>query len=109
MILAAQNGEKSLRRIFKQAGNFLGMGVSGLIQVLNPTRIIISGEGVRAGDLMFESMHKAIQRHSNRELYQPVEIIVQKWQDTDWAHGAASLVLQELFKSPFYREQVEGS
>ena len=98
---AAQNGEKALQKIFDRAGYFLGLGIAGLVQVLNPEKIIISGEGVRAGDLMFNSMHKAIRAHTNTELRKSVKIVIQKWRDTDWAHGAASLVLQELYKSPF--------
>jgi hypothetical protein len=46
-------------------------------------------------------MHTTIEAHTSQELYQSLEITIQKWQDTDWARGAASLVLQELYKSPF--------
>jgi hypothetical protein len=45
-------------------------------------------------------MRTAIQEHTSKELFQSLEIIVQDWHDTDWARGAASLVLQELYKSP---------
>jgi hypothetical protein len=36
-------------------------------------------------------------------MFETIQIIIQKWQDTDWARGAASLVLQELYKSPLDR------
>jgi len=36
-------------------------------------------------------------------MYETLQIVIQKWEDTDWARGAASLVLQELYKSPFNR------
>lgn len=98
---AAQKGEPALRQIFACAGYFLGTGLASQIQIFNPARIILSGEGVRAGNLMFTSMHEAIRAHTNRELLAETEIVVQKWRDTDWAHGAASLVLQELYKAPF--------
>ncbi len=97
---AAEKGETALVNIFKKAGNILGEGLSGLIQILNPDKIIISGEGVRAGDYLFGPMQETIQAHSNKELYDTTQIVIQKWLDTDWARGAASLVLQELYKSP---------
>jgi predicted NBD/HSP70 family sugar kinase len=97
----ARRGEPALRDIFKRSGEILGLGISGLIQVFNPKKIIIAGEGVRAGNLLFEPMRRAIKTHTSKELFQSLEIIVEKWQDTDWARGAASLVLQELYKSPF--------
>lgn len=103
VVTAAQSGERILQNIFTNAGTFLGMGLAGLIQIFNPTKIIISGEGVRAGNLMFQSLRRTIRLHTNPALYDASEIVIQKWRDTDWARGAASLVLQELYKSPFNR------
>jgi predicted NBD/HSP70 family sugar kinase len=97
----AAKGEPMLKEIFRHSGEILGLGISGLIQVFNPRKIIIAGEGVRAGKLLFEPMHKIIETNTSKELLESLEIIIQKWQDTDWARGAASLVLQELYKSPF--------
>jgi len=99
----AKKGEPCLRKIFKRGGEVLGLGISGLVQIFNPEKIIIAGEGVRAGDLLFEPMKKTIKLHTSREMYETLQIIIQKWEDTDWARGAASLVLQELYKSPFNR------
>lgn len=69
--------------------------------MFNPSKIILSGDGVKAGDLMFEHMQKTIRNYSNEEILKSTEFVIQEWQDTDWARGAASLVLQELYKSPF--------
>jgi predicted NBD/HSP70 family sugar kinase len=103
VLAAAKGGESVPADIFRLAGSVLGLGMSGLVQVFNPARIILSGEGVRAGDLMFGPMHEALQKHTNRQLLDMTEIVIHKWQDTDWARGAASLVLQELYKHPFSR------
>ena len=99
----AQQGEPALRKIFKRGGEILGLGISGLVQIFNPEKIIIAGEGVRAGALLFEPMQKMIKAHTTPEMYETLKIVIQKWQDTDWARGAASLVLQELYKSPLDR------
>ena len=97
----ARRGQPNLVRIFNRAGRRLGQGVAGMIQILNPAKIILSGQGVRAGDLMFAPMRAVIADYCNRALHDATESIVHKWQDTDWARGAASLVLQELYKTPF--------
>ncbi|MGB9441217.1 MAG: ROK family transcriptional regulator [Desulfobacterales bacterium] len=99
----AKQGEPALRKIFKRGGEILGLGISGLVQIFNPEKIIIAGEGVRAGALLFEPMQKMIKAHTTPEMYETLKIVIQKWQDTDWARGAASLVLQELYKSPLDR------
>ena len=35
-------------------------------------------------------------------LVEDTEIIIQEWGDEAWAWGAASLVLQDIFKSPIH-------
>ena len=99
----AKKGEPALQKIFKRGGEILGLGISGLVQIFNPEKIIIAGEGVRAGALLFEPMQKTIKAHTTPEMNETLRIVIQKWQDTDWARGAASLVLQELYKSPLDR------
>jgi predicted NBD/HSP70 family sugar kinase len=100
---AALTKEPALIDIFQKAGEMLGRGIAALIQLFSPQRIILSGEGVRAGDLMFAPMREAVEKYTNPEIFEITEIVVQKWRDTDWARGAASLVLQEIYKSPFQR------
>ena len=107
VITAAKNGEAAIIEIYHRAGRMLGLGLAGLIQVFSPQRIIVSGQGVCAGDFMFRPMNQAVTKYSNPEIVQSVEIVIQKWRDTDWARGAACLVLQEIYKSPFDRIKPE--
>ncbi len=44
-----------------------------------------------------------IKKVDQGEVFQNCDIIVQKFCDTDWARGAATLALQELYKSPLDR------
>jgi len=95
-------GNERIRDIFAQAGRILGMGIASLINIFNPALIIVSGEGVRAGDLLFEPMRKAVAQYVFDGLVEDTEIVIQKWDDEAWAWGAASLVLQEIYKSPVH-------
>ncbi|BCS89730.1 ROK family transcriptional regulator [Pseudodesulfovibrio sediminis] len=96
----AKNGDAGLKKIFREAGTILGQGISGLIQIFNPQKVIIMGEGVRAGDLVYAPMRRAVKKFVNAELYEATEILLQEWHDDDWARGAAGFVLSELYKSP---------
>lgn len=96
----AREGDAGLKKLFRRGGEVLGQGVAGLIQIFNPEKVIVMGEGVRAGDILFDPMRKAVKRFLNKELAQATEIIVQEWHDDDWARGAAGVVLSELYKSP---------
>ncbi len=68
-------------------------------QLLNPTKIIVTGNGTRSGDLIFAAMHETLGHSTAPELYAKTEITVHPWQDIDWSLGAACLALQELYKS----------
>ncbi len=98
---AAQNGTAVLRQLFDRAGRMLGVGISHLITLFNPTKIIITGQGVRAGDLIFDVMYSTLENYLSAKFgRRTTQIIVQKWTKQDWARGAGALVLQELYKSP---------
>jgi len=96
----AREGDKELLKVFSQGGEMLGRGIAGLIQIFNPERIIITGEGVRAGDLLFTPMKRALKKYVNKEQAKSTEVVIQEWSDDDWARGAAGFVLGELYKSP---------
>jgi predicted NBD/HSP70 family sugar kinase len=102
----AQKGNPAAVTIFAEAGQVLGRGIANLINIFSPQQIIISGEGVRAGDLIFGPMYDTIALHVMPGLAEDTEIEVDVWSDDAWARGAASLVLQELFKSPLHRDTV---
>jgi N-acetylglucosamine repressor len=109
LIALAKAGNPQAIEIFAQAGEKLGCGIANLINTLSPEQIIISGEGIRANELLFGPMRATIEKCVMPGLAEDTEIQIDVWEDDAWARGAASLVLQELFKSPFYREQAEGS
>lgn len=102
----AREGHPVALAIFARAGEVLGMGIANLINLLSPQQIILSGEGVRAGDLIFGPMRNTMARHIMPGLADDTKMEVDIWNDDAWARGAASLVLQELFKSPIYRDAV---
>lgn len=105
MVALANNGETVAREIFAQAGRLLGQSIANLINIFNPERILINGEGVRAGNWLFDPMRAAIDEHTMPSLRQDVSILVEPLGDDAWARGAASLVLHELFESPIKRQR----
>jgi predicted NBD/HSP70 family sugar kinase len=93
------NGE--FREIFHHAGRMLGIGIAQLITLLNPRKIILTGTGVQAGELMFTAMHDAIEGNRSEKIGNcNPEILIKNWTSEDFARGAGTLVLQEIYKSP---------
>lgn len=57
----AKAGDEQAKTIYRHIGKMLGEGVSVLIDVLNPEKIVIGSIFARSGELMREEMEKAIQ------------------------------------------------
>jgi len=107
LLIKAQADEVGVRAIFARAGDILGQGIANLLNIFNPQKIIISGEGTRAGDLLFGPMRESIARNVMPGLARDTSIQIDAWGDDAWAHGAASLVLRQLFVSPLHKEVIK--
>lgn len=103
----AAGGSLAAREILTHAGGTLGRSMANLINLFNPTLIVVSGEGVSAGEIFFAAMRGQIEQHSMNGLASDAEIKIDVWEDDAWARGAAGLVLHGIFESPIYRDQVE--
>jgi N-acetylglucosamine repressor len=102
IVAAAEAGDELARRLLADSGHWLGIGISMLVNVLNPQMVIVGGEGVRAGEWRFGSMRKAVRDHSFDGLINELQIVIEPSGDKTWARGAASLVLQEIYRSPIH-------
>ncbi len=91
LVALAESGNLTARAILARAGEILGRGLANLINVFDPQRIIVGGEGVRLGEWLFGPMRAAITQHVMPGLAQDAEIRIEPWGDDAWARGAASL------------------
>jgi predicted NBD/HSP70 family sugar kinase len=96
-VALARDGHDQARRVFAEAGTTLGLALAGVVNLLNPTRVIVGGEGVQTLDLLLEPMREAMARHCFDGLFDDLDLVVEPWGDDAWARGAAGLVLDELF------------
>ena len=100
LVRAANAGNAVALRVLEQAGAIFGRAIANVINLLNPALIIISGEGVRAGDPLFAPMRQAIQEYAFQPLGEDVDLRIEALHDDSWARGAACLVLVSIFASP---------
>lgn len=61
---AAAGGDKLANAIYRRCGEKLGLGISVLIDILNPERIVIGSIFQRSGYLMIDSMKEAIRKEA---------------------------------------------
>jgi glucokinase-like ROK family protein len=101
----AQAGNPVALDIFAQAGRLLGQGIANLVNIFNPRKIFVSGEGTRNGIFFFEPMKESIRRNTMPGLFAPDTVEIAPWGDDAWARGAAGLVLREVFESPIHKKE----
>ncbi|NGP45170.1 ROK family transcriptional regulator [Bacillaceae bacterium SIJ1] len=94
---AAIKGDPLSIEILSQAGKYLGVGLTNLIHVLNPSRIIIGGGVSKAGDFLMDSVKQSIQKRVLEQSANQTEILISKLGDYVTAIGAISLLLVEIF------------
>jgi predicted NBD/HSP70 family sugar kinase len=92
----AKAGNATARSIFRRAGRYLAVGLSNVINLFDPSLIILSGERMRydylyAAETLSEMENLSINTGRSRP---PIEI--HAWGDLLWAHGAAALALSEV-------------
>ena len=107
IVEAAEAGDGLARRLLADSGRWLGMGIAMIVNVLNPQLIIVGGEGVRAGEYRFGPMRTAIRNHAFNGLADDLQIVIELSGDETWARGAASLVLQQIYRSPIHAKVSE--
>jgi predicted NBD/HSP70 family sugar kinase len=104
LLVFARSGNPKAIEIYAFAGRILGQAIANLINILNPQRIILSGEGTCAGDLLFGPMRESIQQNTMPGLFSEKIVQVDPWGDDAWARGAAGFVLHKTFESPMRNE-----
>lgn len=84
-------GNPEAGALFEEGGRVLGRALSILVNIFAPSLIVLSGEGMRAADLLLPATRTELERVSFGDLGRRVELVVHDWGDDAWARGAASL------------------
>ena len=105
---AADAGDAVALAIYRDAGTVLGRAVAGLVDILSPQRVIVSGEGTQAWEHLAAAFDAAL-RNTVFPPLASVSVQVDPWDDTKWARGAAALVLRATFAAPLYERQHEDA
>ena len=93
----ARSRDERIVNVFQSAGHTLGFALASVINVLNPTLVIVGGEGAKFLDLLLPALSDALETHCFDGLFADVELVVEPWEDDAWARGAAGLMLDEFF------------
>ncbi|MGD0674519.1 MAG: ROK family protein [Polyangiaceae bacterium] len=70
--IAARMGDPDSRRILGRAGEFLGIGISYLLNLLNPEMVVLGGRVIQAGECLLDPIRASVARHAMRGAGVPI-------------------------------------
>lgn len=89
---AAEAGDPVAKRIFEIVGEYIGIGLTSVINLLNPEKVIIGGGVAEAGDLLLEPIRKTIKERAMVVAGEAVEIVPAQLGNSAGVIGASMLI-----------------
>ncbi|HEY3816223.1 MAG TPA: ROK family transcriptional regulator [Polyangiaceae bacterium] len=90
--VAARAGDDEARRILSRAGDYLGMGISYLLNLLNPEMVVLGGRVIQAGESLLEPVRSSVGRHAMRA--EGIPILASTVEGDVMLHGAVLLAME---------------
>ncbi len=111
---AATQGDRFARSLLHEAGTFLGIGLVGVVNLLNPTLITLGGGlALAAGQFLVPAVKQVLCDRALEPQAADVSVELSTLGEADWARGAALLVtrkaLEASFLNNFSRQPVQDS
>lgn len=92
--------DPAVQGVLDQAGQMLGRGLANVVNLFAPSLVILSGEGIRAGEGLLTPLRNELTARVFSGLRDSFDLVVEPLPEAAWARGAASLVLSEIFDVP---------
>lgn len=89
-------GDKFCKRVFEKSGEMLGKGLSILIDILNPEKIVLGGVFMRSSALLVPAMRKQIEREALGISAQVCEIVPAKLSENIGDIAALAIAASEI-------------
>ncbi len=90
----ARGGNEAARTIFRRAGRYLALGIANVMNLFNPSRVILSGARMGYDYLYNEEVLAELPAQVLHALGDTRRVEANAWDGHVWARGAATLALE---------------
>jgi predicted NBD/HSP70 family sugar kinase len=90
----AKAGNIAAQTIFHRAGRYLALGLANIVNLFDPSLILLSGERMQYDYLYAEEVLNEMANLTLLSGRKPPKVEIHAWGDLLWAQGAAALALQ---------------
>jgi len=95
VVEAARQGDPTAVQIWDETMRILGMGLTNVVHVFNPRRVILGGGITGAGDMLFVPVRRHVAAHAMKQLMSVVEIVPAQLGDAVGILGAAAIAMDQ--------------
>ena len=95
MLALARDGDPAVQRVIADAGRAIGIAVANLVNVINPTRVIVGGDLSAAGDLLLDPLRDSLSRYAIPAAAAAVEVVPSALGERAGVMGALALAIGE--------------
>lgn len=92
----AHDGDPVATRVIQRVGGFLGVGIASLVNVFNPSVVVVGGGVIAAGDLLLEPAREVLAARALSPSRETAEIVPARFGAESGMLGAATLALDGL-------------
>jgi glucokinase len=93
---AACEGDEAARWVFSRAGYYLGLGLTNLIDILSPQRVVVGGGVALAGELLLEPARQVVRRMAFPPVHRQVPIVPAALGDLSGVYGVAAMAFHDI-------------
>lgn len=102
----ARAGDGAANAAVDRVVRYLAIAIGNVIKLLGIRRVVIGGEtGVAGGALLYERLQQRVREQVFADTQSGVEVAPSQLSNDVWLVGAASLVLDALFRPPIYADE----
>ncbi|MGE5508040.1 MAG: ROK family protein [Chitinophagales bacterium] len=92
----AREGDPVARAVIGDTYRYLGYGIATLVNIFNPSRVIIGGGLSGVGDELLLAIRQAVREYALQGIAQEVEIVLAELGEKAGLYGAAYLVWEQV-------------
>ncbi|MEL6919670.1 MAG: ROK family protein [Pseudomonadota bacterium] len=101
LLQQAKSGNEAAQSIFRRAGRYLALGLANVLNLFDPSLIILSGDRIRYDYLYADEVLRDMKLMTPNTRSGTTSIQAHQWGDLVWAQGAAALALSATTTSIF--------
>ncbi|HKD74616.1 MAG TPA: ROK family transcriptional regulator, partial [Ktedonobacterales bacterium] len=101
VIQSARQGNAACLHALGRAGKYLGFALASLVNIYNPSVIVLDGSTMQAGDLVTRHLHATLEAHCLQAPYASTRLVPAACGGMAIALGGVASVLDDIFSSRY--------